>query len=348
MFGLKLFPDQASTTAGQVDAVFLFILALSILVLLLIGGTILYFVIKYRRRSEDEIPPQIEGSNRLELAWTIIPFGAFMVFFFLGANVYLSNAQPPPNSMEIYVVARQWMWKFEHAEGQQEINELHVPVGRPVKLIMTSQDVIHSFFIPDFRIKQDVLPDRYTTAWFEATKPGRYHLFCSQYCGTEHAEMTGTILVMEPAEYQAWLSEGGAVAQSPADAGRKLFEQMGCAGCHQTNGHGAGPSLEGVFGSTVRLQGGGTVTADEAYVRESMLDPTAKIVEGYQPVMPSFRGKLTEQQIMALIAYIVSIGAQPQGAPPGGTPGNVPPVSTPGPLLTVPAVQPTTGPTPGP
>jgi cytochrome c oxidase subunit 2 len=223
------------------------------------------------------------------------------------------------------------MWKFEHAEGQQEINELHVPVGRPVKLIMTSQDVIHSFFIPDFRIKQDVIPDRYTTAWFEATKPGRYHLFCSQYCGTEHAEMTGTILVLEPAEYQGWLSGGGTVAQSPADAGRKLFEQMGCAGCHQTNGHGAGPSLEGVFGTTVRLQGGATITADEAYVRESILDPTAKVVEGFQPVMPSFRGKLTEQQIMALIAYIVNIGAQPQGAPPGETPGNVPPVVTPGP-----------------
>ncbi|MGE5263391.1 MAG: cytochrome c oxidase subunit II [Acidobacteriota bacterium] len=331
MFGLKLFPDQASTTAWPVDAVFLFILALSLLVLLSIGGAILFFVIKYRRRSEDEIPPQIEGSNRLELAWTIIPFGAFMVFFFLGANIYLSNAQPPPNSMEIYVVARQWMWKFEHAEGQQEINELHVPVGRPVKLIMTSQDVIHSFFIPDFRIKQDVLPDRYTTAWFEATKPGRYHLFCSQYCGTEHAEMTGTILVMEPAEYQGWLSGGGIDAQSPADAGRKLFEQMGCAGCHQTNGRGAGPSLEGVFGTTVRLQGGGAVKADEDYVRESILDPTAKIVEGFQPVMPSFRGKLTEQQIMALIAYIVNIGAQPQGAPPGETPGNVPPVVTPGP-----------------
>ena len=307
MFGLELFPDQASTAATQVDSLFLFLLATSGFIVLLISTLIVYFAVKYRRRSESEMPSQITGNDRLEFAWTIIPFGMFMVFFFWGANVYLNLVQPPSNSMQVYVVAKQWMWKFEHAEGQQEINELHVPLGRPVKLIMTSQDVIHSFFVPDFRIKQDVLPNRYTTTWFQATKTGQYRLFCTQYCGTEHAQMTGYVYVMDPAAYQQWASGGPSAAQSPAAAGQKLFEQFGCAACHRPDGRGPGPALAGVFGSTVRLQGGGTVTADESYLRESILDPTAKTVEGFQPIMPSFRGRLTNEQIMQLIEYIKTL-----------------------------------------
>ncbi len=347
MFGVRLFPEQASTAAGQVDTLFLFMLGISALMVILISGTITLFVVKYRRRSENEIPVQIEGSNRLEFAWTIIPFGMFMVFFVWGAGIYLNNAQPPANSEQIYVVAKQWMWKFEHEGGQQEINELHIPVGRPVKLVMTSQDVIHSFFIPDFRIKQDVLPARYTTAWFQATKVGTYHLFCSQYCGLDHAEMTGTVIVMDPVAYQQWLgggasttgtAPGGATSnQSTAAQGQALFQQLGCSGCHDPSGHGPGPSLVGVFGSTVHLQGGGTVVADEAYVRESILNPTAKIVEGFAPIMPSFSGKLTDSQIRALIAYIRSIGAPAQTGPGASTPG----APTPGAVPVTPAPSPT-------
>ncbi len=300
----------------------------SIVVVLLIGGSITYFAVKYRRRSPDEIPEQIVGSNRLELAWTVIPLAFFLMIFFWGANIYLNMAQPPPDSMEVYVVAKQWMWKFEHSGGQSEINELHVPLGRPVKLTMTSQDVIHSFFIPDFRVKQDVLPDRYTTVWFQATKTGTYHLFCTQYCGTNHAEMTGSIVVMEPAAFAQWLTGGANAGQSPAAVGASLFQQYGCASCHQPNGHGPGPSLVGVFGSSVTLQDGSHVTADENYVRESILDPAAKIVAGFQPIMPSFRGRLTEDQIVALIAYIQSLAGQSQpGAAASGT--AVPPAIAP-------------------
>ena len=327
MFGLRLFPDQASTTAGQVDAVFFFILALSILVVLLIGGTILYFVIRYRRRSEDEIPPQIKGSNRLELAWTIIPFGVFMIFFFLGANVYLSNAQPPPNSMEIYVVARQWMWKFEHVEGQQEINELHVPIGKKIKLVMATEDVIHSFYVPAFRFKVDAVPGRYTYAWFEATKPGRYHLFCAEYCGTSHSKMGGWVVVMEQEDYQAWLS-GGTVGESLSSLGQKLFQNLACVTCHHSDGQGRGPALEGLFGKTVELEGGQTVNVDEGYLRESILNPQAKIVLGYQPIMPTFQGLVSEEQLLQLVEYIKSIGPKPaagkiagQAALPAAKPG---------------------------
>ncbi len=357
MFGLKIFPEQASTAATQVDTLFFFMLGISALMVILIAGTITLFVVKYRRRAEDEIPVQIEGSNRLEFAWSIIPLGMFMVFFVWGAGIYLNNAQPPANSEQIYVVAKQWMWKFEHEGGQQEINALHIPVGRPVKLVMTSQDVIHSFFVPDFRIKQDVLPDRYTTAWFQATKTGEYHLFCSQYCGLNHAEMTGTVTVMDPAAYEQWLAGGptsagaapgaatpsGATAsQSTAAQGQALFQQLGCSSCHDPAGHGPGPSLVGVYGSTVHLQGGGTVVADDAYVRESILNPTAKIVQGFAPIMPSFSGRLTEQQILALIAYIQSIGSSPETSPgattPGApTPGAIPVTPGPSPTLLVPA-----------
>ncbi len=320
MPGFQLFPTEASTISSQVDTLFFVMLGVSVLMVTLIGGLSIFFVVKYRRRSPAEIPEQIVGSNRLELAWTIIPLGFFLVIFFWGANIYLNMAQPPPDSMDVYVVAKQWMWKFEQMGGQTEINELHVPVGRPVRLTMTSQDVIHSFFIPDFRVKQDVLPDRYTTVWFQATKTGTYHLFCTQYCGTNHAEMTGTIVVMEPAAFAQWLAGGATAGQSPAAVGANLFQQYGCSSCHQPSGQGPGPSLGGLFGSSVPLQDGTHVTADENYIRESILDPTAKIVAGFQPIMPSFRGRLSEDQILALIAYIRSLGGQTQpGAPAGST-----------------------------
>ena len=297
--------------AGNVDALFIFLLIVSGLMSLLIFVCILYFAARFRYRPN--VPAeQIEGSIPLELTWTIIPFCIFMVIFLWGAVVYFRERTPPRDTAEIYTVAKQWMWKFEHTEGQREINELHVPVGRDVKMIMTSQDVIHSFFVPAFRIKQDVLPGRYTVAWFRATKPGTYHLFCAEYCGTQHSGMIGSVVVMEPAQYEAWMS--GASTGPLSASGEKIFAELGCATCHRTDVQGRGPNLQGLFGKQVQLQDGRTLTADENYIRESILDPGAKIANGYKPVMPTFQGLVTEEQLNALVAYVKSLSA-PQPAP---------------------------------
>jgi cytochrome c oxidase subunit 2 len=237
-----------------------------------------------------------------------------MVMFVWGAQVFFHLTRPPAGAMEIYVVGKQWMWKAQHLDGAREINELHVPVGRPVKLIMGSEDVIHSFFIPDFRVKADVIPGRYNTMWFTATKAGRYHLFCTQYCGTKHSAMIGWVTAMEPSDYQAWLSGGGPAGGSMAENGAKLFQDLACATCHLENGQGRGPVLKGVYGKPVQLQGGQTATVDDAYIRESVLNPQAKIVNGFQPIMPTFQGLVTEEQLLQLIAYIKSIGGDQQGA----------------------------------
>jgi cytochrome c oxidase subunit II len=305
-----LWPQRASTTAGNVDALFIFLLIVSGLMTLLIFTAVIYFAARYRYRKG--VPAeQIEGSTPLELTWSIIPLGVFLVIFFWGAAVFFNSRTPPQDATEVYVVAKQWMWKLEHAEGQREINELHVPVGRDVKLIMTSQDVIHSFFVPEFRMKQDVIPGRYTLAWFRATKPGRYHLFCSQYCGTQHSGMIGDIVVQEPAEYEAWMSGG---TTGPLSAtGEKLFAELACSTCHQTGGQGRGPSLQGVFGKPVALEDGRVVTADENYIRECILDPAARRVKGFQPIMPTFQGLVSEDQVNALVAYVKSL-AQPNPA----------------------------------
>lgn len=308
---MPLFPPAASTNATQVDALFLFLVVVALGVTTLIAGLIVFFMIKYRRRAEDELPPQITGSLKLEFAWTIIPFGFFMLIFFWGAGIYLNTAQPPNNAMPVYVVAKQWMWKFQHSGGQSEIDELHVPVGRPVKLIMTSQDVIHSFFVPDFRIKQDVLPDRYTTIWFQATQSGEYRIFCAQYCGTSHAQMLGTVIVMEPAVFQQWLSGGTTTALSPVEAGQKLFAQLGCSSCHKLDGTGVAPSFAGRFGKSVQTTDGRTLTVDENYLRTCILYPDRQRTAGYQPLMPSFFGRIDESQLLNLIDYIKSLSTQP-------------------------------------
>jgi cytochrome c oxidase subunit II len=316
-----LWPDRASTAAGNVDALFIFLLIVSGLMTLLIFVAVLYFAARYRHRKG--VPAeQIEGSIPLELTWSIIPLFVFMVIFFWGAVVYFKVRTPPRDSTEVYVVAKQWMWKIEHAEGQREINELHVPVGRDVKLIMTSQDVIHSFFVPAFRIKQDVLPGRYTVLWFRATKAGTYHLFCTQYCGTQHSGMIGSIVVMEPAQYEAWMS--GTPAGPLSATGEKVFAELGCATCHRSDTQGRGPNLQGVFGKPVLLEDGRTVNADEDYVRESILDPGAKIVKGFKPVMPTFQGLVSEEQLNALVAYVKSL-SQPAGSDIKSTPAVVVP-----------------------
>lgn len=310
-------PDQASTFSGEVDALYGLLWTLTVFFGVVLSLLILYFAVKYRRRREDEIPRAVEGSMRLEVVWTVVPFIISMGIFVWGANIYYGMYRPPTEGLDIYVVAKQWMWKFQHLDGHREINELHVPVGRKVRLTMTTEDVIHSFFVPAFRTKMDVVPGKYSTVWFEATKPGRYHLFCAEYCGTSHSGMIGWIYVMEAPEYQDWLS-GGAGGGSLASSGEKLFQQLACNTCHKTDGTGRGPALEGVFGKQVKLQDSSTVTADEAYLRESVLNPRAKIVAGYQPIMPTFQGQVSEEQLLELAAYIKSLSAKPGSEGSGG------------------------------
>ncbi len=305
-----LWPERASTMASRVDALYIFLLIVTGLMTLLIFTCLVYFAARYRNRPGVSAE-QIEGSTELEIVWTAIPFVVFMVIFAWGAVVYFRERTPPADATEVYVVAKQWMWKLEHAEGQREINELHVPVGKDVKLIMTSQDVIHSFFIPAFRIKQDVLPGRYTVAWFHATKPGVYHLFCAEYCGTQHSGMVGSIVVLDPAQYESWMNGGPAGPLSAT--GEKIFAELGCATCHRSDSQGRGPNLHGVFGKAVALADGRTVMADENYLRECILDPGAKRVKGFQPIMPTFQGLVSEEQVNALVAYIKSLSAVKAG-----------------------------------
>jgi cytochrome c oxidase subunit 2 len=240
-----------------------------------------------------------------------------MTIFAWSAGLYFEQYRPPKNAVEVYVVGKQWMWKIQHTTGQREINQLHVPVGRKIKLIMTSEDVIHDFFIPAFRIKTDVLPGRYTSQWFEATKAGTYHLFCAEYCGMNHSGMIGSIIVMEPREFDNWLS-GNTSQQPPAVAGQQLYQTLGCASCHGATGEGGrGPTLTGLFGSQVSLANGQTLRADEAYIRESIVNPHVKLVAGFGPIMPTFQGQVTEEQLVQLIAFIKSLqgATQPSGAP---------------------------------
>jgi cytochrome c oxidase subunit 2 len=296
--------------AWQVDALYIYLVLVSAVMTLLIFTAVAVLAIKYRARPGHEAH-HIEGSMILELAWSIIPFGVMLTFFLWGAVLYFKERTPPNSSTEVYVVAKQWMWKLEHMEGQREINELHVPSGQNVKLIMTSQDVIHSFFVPAFRIKQDVLPGRYTTLWFQATQPGTYHLFCAEYCGTSHSGMIGNIIVMEPQDYAQWMA-GGPSAPLP-EAGKQLFASLGCSTCHRFDIQGRGPNLTGVYSKPVLLEDGRTVIADENYVRESILNPTAKIVNGFKPVMPTFQGLVSDEQLNALVAYVKSLSQAPAG-----------------------------------
>lgn len=307
-----LWPTAASTGAHNTDALFIFLIAVTGTVTLLIFLLIFIFSLKYRHSKHKAVP--IEGSVPLEITWSLIPLGIFMVFFVWGAKIYFAEASPPKDAEEIFVVGKQWMWKVQHPDGVREINELHVPVNRDVRLTMISQDVIHSFFLPAFRIKADVLPGRYTTTWFHATKPGRYHLFCAEYCGTQHSGMIGQVIVMEPAEYQAWL-QGGRGEGSMASVGQKLIQQLGCTTCHRFDTQGRGPMLQGVYGRPVLLDDGRTVIADDNYVRESILNPGAKVVAGFNPIMPTFQGILTEDQVLALMAYIKSLSTPAQKEP---------------------------------
>jgi cytochrome c oxidase subunit 2 len=298
---LQFLPVQASTLSGEVDALYFFLIFLSVIFSLLIGGAVIGFTIRFRRRSEDQRSAPIHGSMALELLWTAVPLALVMVIFGWGASLYFRMSRPPADAMQLYAVGKQWMWKFQHPDGRREINELHVPIGRPVKLTMSSEDVIHSFFVPAFRVKQDVVPGRYTSVWFEATKAGTYHLFCAEYCGTLHSGMIGKVVVLEPEAYQAWVG-GAATGQTMAQAGEGLFSSLGCAACHKAGG--LGPDLAGLYGGERTLTTGQTVKADDGYVRESILNPPAKLVKGYQPVMPIFQGQVSEEQLLQLLAYV--------------------------------------------
>lgn len=305
----SILPDQASTVAGQVDAIYLFLVAISVVFTLLAAALILVFGIKFRRRAGGPAPEKPHEDSRLEMAAGAFLLVLLLVLFGWGAKIYFHNTRPPADAMEILVTGKQWMWKLQHPQGRREINTLHIPAGRPIQLTMTSEDVIHSFFIPAFRVKQDVLPGRYTRLWFEATKTGRYRLFCTEYCGTEHSMMGGWVNVLSPADYEAWLKGEGAVAaaETPVQAGERLFNQLGCMTCHNPASGSLGPNLAGVYGHTVKLADGAEVVADEEYLRESILLSQAKVVAGFAPVMPVFKGLINEDQLMQLIAYIKSL-----------------------------------------
>lgn len=302
---LPLFPERASTIAGHVDALFLFLVAITIFFTLLVATLIVVFAYRYRK-DHHPVAQQIHGSMALEITWTVIPLAITMIIFVWGAAIYFMESRPPKDAMEIYAVGKQWMWKFQHVEGPREINTLHVPVDRDVRMIMTSQDVIHDLFLPSFRVKADVLPGRYTSVWFRATKPGRYHLFCAEYCGTQHSGMIGEVVVLDQAAYSQWTQSGA--DGSLASTGEKYFQHYGCATCHRTDQPGRGPNLVGVFGKPQLLEDGRTVTADETYVRESILNPGAKIVSGYKNIMPTFEGQIDEDGIIALVQYVKALG----------------------------------------
>jgi cytochrome c oxidase subunit 2 len=308
---VEAFPARASDMAYHVDALFFFMMISTGIVALGVFVMLIYFSVKYRRRTPPRPTPRILGGISLELFWTITPFFIFLVMFWWGARIYLTMAQPPAGAMDVYVVGKQWMWKVQHPQGQREINALHLPVGQPVKLTLTSEDVIHDFFVPAFRTKIDVIPGRYVYEWFTPTVPGTYHIFCSQYCGTNHAGMRGELHVMDPADYQKWLNlqaEG-----SLALEGRKLFLKLQCITCHVAGPKAHAPILESLYGATVPLQGGRTTVADDNYIRESILNPRARVVLGWEPIMPTFEGEVSEEDLIKLIAFIKSLG-------PGETP----------------------------
>jgi cytochrome c oxidase subunit II len=304
-----LFPPAASSVATEVDLLYLFIAAVSAFFVVLVAALVVVFAIKFHRQRPDDVGADIHGSLVLELTWTFIPFVLSMIMFFWGADLFFRLARPPVDSMEVFVVGKQWMWKVQHPTGRREINELHVPIGRNVKITLGSEDVIHDYSIPAFRVKMDAVPGKLTTMWFNATVAGTYDLFCAEFCGTKHSGMIGKVIAMEPQAYEAWLAGGTAGASvPPAQLGEKLFTDLACITCHRLDATPAvGPTLAGVYGGQVPLTDGRTVTADDNYLRESIMVPAAKVVRGFQPVMPPFQGLVAEEQLLQLIAYIKTL-----------------------------------------
>jgi cytochrome c oxidase subunit 2 len=297
-----LFPAEASGIAPYVDALYFFLILITIVGTTLVAVLLLVFSLRYRRE-KNPVATQIEGSTLLEATWTIIPLAIFLVTFVWGALLYFRIYDPPTNAMNIYVVGKQWMWKAEHPGGQHEIDALHVPMGKPIQLTMISQDVFHSFSIPDFRIKREVIPGRYTTVWFEATQVGTYHLFCTQYCGTQHAGMVGEVTVMTPGDYKKWLEQSNS-GQSLAQNGERLFASMGCNSCHNGSAAARGPSLAGVYGSKLTLTDGRQILVDDAYLRDAILNPSEHVTAGFSPIMPTYQGQISEDGLIDLVEFI--------------------------------------------
>jgi cytochrome c oxidase subunit II len=304
---IPLRPPAASTIAEDVDRLHFTLTGVTLLFTVLIFGCIFFFMIKYRRRSDDERAEQIEGNLPLEVIWTGIPALICAGLFVWASALYVRNSRPPSASTEVFVIGKQWMWHIQHPEGPREIDELHVPVNVPIQLTMTSQDVIHDFYIPAFRVKKDVLPGRYTSIWFQATKVGTYHIFCGQYCGAEHSKMIGWVYVMEPTDYAAWLA-GGVKNESMAQTGERLFNQLGCATCHAADNSGRGPTLVGLYGKQEKLRDGSTRTVDESLIRQAIVNPNSVLLPNYPPIMPTFQGQVDEEQVLQLIAYVKSLG----------------------------------------
>jgi cytochrome c oxidase subunit II len=297
-----VFPPEASTVAPQADALYFFMVLVSLIGLTIVVLLIVAFSILYSKKRHPQAV-QIEGSTLLEATWTIIPLGLFLVMFVWGALLYFRIYTPPVNAMNIYVVGKQWMWKVEHPGGQREINALHVPVGQPIQLTMISQDVFHSFSIPAFRVKREAIPGRYTTVWFEATTPGTYHLFCTQYCGTNHSQMLGDVVVMTPDDFKRWLASSTS-GNSLAQDGERLFSSLSCGACHNVRPDARGPSLANVYGAKLTLTTGQAITVDDAYLREAILNPSQHITQGYSPIMPTYQGQISEEGVFALIEFI--------------------------------------------
>jgi cytochrome c oxidase subunit 2 len=297
-----LFPAEASGISPYVDALYFFLVAMTIFGTTFVAILLLVFSVRYRRE-KNPVATQIEGSTLLEATWTIIPLAIFLVTFVWGALLYFRIYDPPVNSMNIYIVGKQWMWKAEHPGGQHEINALHVPTGKPIQLTMISQDVFHSFSIPDFRIKREVIPGRYSTVWFEATQVGTYHLFCTQYCGTQHSGMVGEVTVMTPGDYKKWLEQSNS-GQSLAQNGERLFASMGCNSCHNGTAAARGPSLAGVYGSKLTLTDGRQILVDDAYLRNAILNPSEHVTAGFAPIMPTYQGQISEDGLIDLVEFI--------------------------------------------
>jgi cytochrome c oxidase subunit 2 len=300
-----LFPPEASTIAPWMDELYVFLLGMTVTGVILVAVIVTTFSLRYRK-SVHPVATQIEGSTLLEATWTIIPLGIFLVAFVWGALLYFRIYNPPVNSMNIYIVGKQWMWKAEHPGGQHEINALHVPTGQPIQLTMISQDVFHSFSIPAFRIKREVIPGRYSTVWFNATTPGTYHIFCTQYCGTNHSQMIGEVTVLSPDDYKKWTEESTS-GMSLAQNGERLFASMGCNACHSGNAAARGPSLAGVYGSTLQLTNGSQVQVNDAYLRDAILNPSEHVTAGYAPIMPTYQGQIGEDGLIDLVEYLKTL-----------------------------------------
>jgi cytochrome c oxidase subunit II len=302
-------PARASSSAGHVDVLFDFILGVSTFFFALIVTLMVVFVVRYRRSRQPESLPSPSHNTWLEVTWTAIPLLIVMAIFAWGFMVYLDINTAPADAYEVQVTGQKWKWLFTYPNGHVDEN-LHVPVGKPIRLVMTSEDVIHSFFVPAFRIKRDVVPGRYSTLWFRATTPGRYDVFCAEYCGAGHSDMLSAVVVHEEGGFEKWLAEAANMLAKlpPAEAGEKLYKMRGCQQCHSVDGKaGIGPTFKGFFGESVPLATGTRVTADENYIRESIVDPQAKVVAGFQPVMPTYKGRFKDQEITAVIAYLKTL-----------------------------------------